>query len=235
VPESAERRRELLQRVPLFAGLAEDRLTALAAVSTTRRLAAREELFHKGDPASQVYVVSSGRLKVYTTSREGDEVLFAILDEGEVIGELPLLTGGRRTASVATLEASELLVLDRRDFLRYLREQPGVAVELMVVLAERLVRSSEFAEDALFLSLPARLAKKLLLLCDRYGSQTSDGIHIGIKLSQGELADLVGTTRESVNKQVRAWTEEGTLRMHRGEIVVLRPEALERLAGVVST
>ena len=235
MPESPERRRELLHRVPLFAGLAEERLQALATVATTRRLSAREELFHKGDPASQVYVVSTGRLKVYTTSSEGDEILFTILDEGEVIGELPLLTGGRRTASVAALEPSELLVLDRRDFLRYLREQPVVAIELMVVLAERLVRISEFAEDALFLSLPARLAKKLLLLCERYGDEAPEGIRIGLKLSQGELADLVGTTRESVNKQVRAWTEEGTVRMHRGEIVVLRPEALERLAGMVSS
>jgi CRP-like cAMP-binding protein len=230
---SLERRRALLQRVPLFANLAEDRLAPLAAATTTRRLAAREALFHKGDPASQVYVVASGRLKVFTTSSQGDEVLFAIMDEGEVIGELPLLTGGRRTASVAALEPSELLVLDRRDFLRYLREQPAVATELLLVMAERLVRISEFAEDALFLALPARLAKKLLALCERYGVEDAEGTRIGLKLSQGELADLVGTTRESVNKQIRAWTEDAVLRMHRGEILVMRPDALERLAGIV--
>jgi CRP-like cAMP-binding protein len=235
MPESQDRRRELLGKVPLFAGLAPERLAALAQVATTRRLSAREELFHKGDPASQVYVVASGRLKVATTSTEGDEVLFAIMDEGEVVGDLPMLTGGRRTASVVALEPSELVAISRRDFLRYLREHPEAAIELMVVLAERLVRISEFAEDVLFLSLPARLAKKLLNLAERYGAETPEGLRIGIKLSQGELADLVGTSRESVNKQMQAWRKEGVVEMEHGEIVVHDAPRLEQLAGLVST
>ena len=233
--EAHERRRGLLQKVALFSGLAPERLEALTEVTTTKRLAAREELFHKGDAAAQVYVVASGRLKVVTTSSEGDEVLFAILDEGEVVGELPMLTGGRRTASVVALEPCELLALARRDFLRFLREQPEAAVELMVVLAERLVRISEFAEDALFLALPARLAKKLLHLAERYGVDGGEGTRIDLRLSQGELADLVGTTRESVNKQIRAWTEDGVLRMERGEVTILDAERLERLAGFVAS
>jgi CRP-like cAMP-binding protein len=233
--EALERRRGLLQKVPLFSGLAPERLEALAGVATTKRLAAREQLFHKGDPAAQVYVVASGRLKVVTTSSEGDEMLFAILDEGEVVGELPMLTGGRRTASVVALEPCELLALARRDFLRFLREQPEAAIELMVVLAERLVRISEFAEDALFLALPARLAKKLLALAERFGAEIDGGTRIDLRLSQGELADLVGTTRESVNKQIRAWTGDGILRMERGEVTILDPDRLERFAGLVAS
>lgn len=232
--DAHERRRGLLQKVPLFAGLAAEQLEALVDAATTRRLAAREELFHKGDPAAQVYVVASGRLKVVTTSAEGDEVLLAILDEGEVVGELPMLTGGRRTASVVALEPSELLVLARRDFLHFLRERPEAAIELMVVLAERLVRITEFAEDTLFLALPARLAKKLLHLAERYGEPGAGGIRIDLRLSQGELADLVGTTRESVNKQMRAWTGDGVVRMERGEVTILDPDRLERFAGLVS-
>jgi CRP/FNR family transcriptional regulator, cyclic AMP receptor protein len=233
--EAQERRRALLQKVPLFANLAPERLDALVEVTTTRRLAGREELFHKGDPAAQVYVVASGRLKVVTISADGDEVLFAIVDEGEVVGELPMLTGGRRTASVVALEPSELLALARRDFLRFLREQPDAAVELMVVLAERLVRVSEFAEDTLFLALPARLAKKLLHLAERYGVEQDSGLRIDLRLSQGELADLVGTTRESVNKQIRAWADDGVLRMERGEVTILDHERLERFAGLVAS
>jgi len=233
--EAHERRRGLLQKVPLFAGLAPERLEALTEVTTTKRLAAREQLFHKGDPAAQVYVVASGRMKVVSTSSEGEEVLFAILDEGEVVGELPMLTGGRRTASVVALEACELLALARRDFLRFLREQPEAAIELMVVLAERLVRISEFAEDALFLALPARLAKKLLHLAERYGAEAGGGTRIDLRLSQGELADLVGTTRESVNKQIRAWTGDGILRMERGEVTILDTDRLERFAGLVAS
>lgn len=229
-----ERRRGLLQKVPLFAGLAPERLEALVAATTTKRLAAREPLFHKGDPAAQVYVVASGRLKVVTTSKDGDDVLLAILDEGEVVGELPMLTGGRRTASVVALEACELLALARRDFLRFLREQPEAAIELMVVLAERLVRISEFAEDTLFLALPARLAKKLLHLAERFGSEDGGSVRIGLRLSQGELADLVGTTRESVNKQIRAWSGDGILHMERGEVTILDAERLEHFAGLVA-
>jgi CRP/FNR family cyclic AMP-dependent transcriptional regulator len=233
--EAHERRRGLLQKVPLFAGLAPERLEALAEVTTSKRLAAREELFHKGDEAAQVYVVASGRLKVVTVSAEGDEVLFAIVDDGEVVGELPMLTGGRRTASVVALEPCELLALARRDFLRFLREQPEAAIELMVVLAERLVRVSEFAEDTLFLALPARLAKKLLHLAERYGVDEGETLRIDLRLSQGELADLVGTTRESVNKQIRAWSADGVLRMERGEVTILDRERLERFAGLVAS
>jgi CRP/FNR family cyclic AMP-dependent transcriptional regulator len=232
--DAHERRRGLLQKVPLFSGLAPDRLEVLVEATTTRRLGAREELFHKGDEAAQVYVVASGRLKVVTTSAGGDEVLLAILDEGEVVGELPLLTGGRRTANVVALEASELLALARRDFLRFLRDRPEAAIELMVVLAERLVRITEFAEDALFLALPARLAKKLLHLADRYGEAGAGGTRIDLRLSQGELADLVGTTRESINKQIRAWSETGIVRMERGEITILDAGRLERFAGLAS-
>ena len=233
--EGATRRRRLVERVPLFARLAPEQLDALATVATTRRLAAREELFHKGDPAAQVYVVASGRLKVATTSRHGDDVTFNLLGEGEVVGELPLLTGGRRTGTVSALEPSELLVLERRDFLRFLREQPEAASALLVVLAERLTRISEFVEDTIFLKLPARLARKLLHLAESYGEEGKEGTLLQLRLSQGELADLVGTSRESVNKQIRAWTEEGVLRMERGAITILHRNTLERLAGMVAT
>ncbi|MEB2343819.1 MAG: Crp/Fnr family transcriptional regulator [Deltaproteobacteria bacterium] len=231
---SQERRRELLQKVPLFSGLAPERLEALAGATTTRRLASREPLFHRGDAAAQVYVVASGRLKVVATSKEGGDMVLAILDEGEVVGELPMLTGGRRTASVVALEPCELVALARRDFLRFLREQPEAAVELLVVLAERLVRISEFAEDTLFLAVPARLAKKLLHLAERFGSEAGSGVRIGLRLSQSELADLVGTTRESVNKQLRAWSGDGILRMERGELTILDPARLEHFAGLVA-
>lgn len=232
--DPAAAREELLRKVPLFAGLDAERLAALARRATTRRLAAREELFHRGDRAEQVYVVGRGRLKVVSLSPEGDEVMLALLGAGEVVGELPMLTGGRRTASVTALEPSELVALGRREFLAFLREHPGAAIELMVVLAERLVQVNEFVEDTLFLALPARLAKKLLLLAERFGEADGEGTRIDLRLSQSELAEHVGTTRESVNKQIRAWTEEGLVRMERGEITLLRPDRLERLAGLVS-
>ena len=157
-PDGRDRRRDLLKRVPLFARLETAPLDALAAAATTRRLAAREELFHKGDAAAQVYVIASGRLKVVSTSSEGSEVVLNLLDANEVVGELPLLVGGERTATVVALEASELVVLERREFLRFLREHPETAVELLTVLAERVVRLSECIEDIVFLGISGRIA-----------------------------------------------------------------------------
>ena len=138
--DTRDRRRASIERVPLFARLEAPQLDALAAATTTRRLAPREPLYHKGDAASQVYVVVSGRLKVTSTSASGDEMVLNVLDAGEVVGELPMLVGGQRTATVTALEPSELVVLDRREFLRFLREQPESAVTLLADVEVTLSR-----------------------------------------------------------------------------------------------
>ena len=233
-PEDArDRRRAAIERVPLFARLEPAQLEALAAATTTRRLAAREELYHKGDVASQVYVVASGRLKITSTSVEGDEVVLNLLDAGEVVGELPMLIGGQRTATVVALEPSELVVLERRDFLRFLREHPESSVTLLAAMAERVVRLSEYLEDTIFLGVGLRIAKRLLSLADQFGEEEHDGaVVLAIKLSQGELASYVGTTRETVNKQIRAWTDAGILQMTGGAITIRRRDELEKLAGL---
>jgi CRP-like cAMP-binding protein len=231
-PDTAARR-ALLAKVPVFADLAPRELDALAGLTHTRKLAAREVLFHKGDPVSQVYVVVRGRLRVLAQSADGTDVVFGILDPGEVVGEIALLAGGQRTASVLAIEPSELLGLDRRDFLALLRSRPQLSVRLLQVLAERLRRISEFVEDTVFLDLPTRLAKKLLALATSYGKPLdAGGVRIDVKLSQQELGTMVGTTRESINKQLRAWREQGIVTSERGFLVIRRAAELERLAGL---
>jgi CRP-like cAMP-binding protein len=228
----AAARRDLLAKVPVLADLAPRELDALAQVAHTRRLAAREVLFHKGDPGSQVYVVVRGRLRIYAQSADGTDVVFGIMDPGEVCGEMALLAGGLRTATAVAIEATELLGLDRRDFLALLRSRPQLSIRLLQVLAERVRRISEFVEDTVFLDLPTRLAKKLLSLAASYGKPVGDGLRIDVKLSQQELGTMVGTTRESVNKQLRAWREQGIVTSQRGHLVILRRAELERLSGL---
>lgn len=230
--DARDHRRALIERVPLFARLEPAQLDALAAATSTRRLAAREELFHKGDVASQVYVVSSGRLKVTSTSSEGNEMVLNLLDAGEVVGELPMLIGGERTATIVALEPSELVVLERREFLRFLREHPESAVTLLAVMADRLVRLSEILEDTIFLGVGVRIAKRLLALAEQFGEEHESGVVVALRLSQSDLASYVGTTRETVNKQMRAWTEAGVLQMESGSITIHRRDELERLAGL---
>ncbi len=226
-----ECKRELLARVPLFQGFGPRELDALVPAARPVTIAARQELFHKGDAGSQLYVVIDGRLKAFTTSPEGDDVVFNVMGPGEVIGEVALFSESPRSATVRAIERCELLVLDRRDFLAFLKRSPDAAVRLLSVLAERLLRVSEFVEDVQFLNLPVRLAKKLVLFAGRYGRDAEGGaVKIDLKLSQEEWGDLVGTTRESINKQMRAWGDEGLIRIDAGYITLLQPEAIERLA-----
>jgi CRP-like cAMP-binding protein len=164
---------------------------------------------------------------------DGDDVVFSILGPGEVFGEVALLGATQRTATVSAIEDCTLLAIDHRDFMSYVKTDPDMAVKLLSVLAMRLKRVSELLEDTQFLNLPLRLAKKLLSLGRVYGKSTPDGLLIELKLSQEEWGDLVGATRESINKQMRAWADAGIVQMDKGYVVVLNAVELEKLAGAV--
>jgi CRP-like cAMP-binding protein len=234
---SLDEKRRILARVPLFARLAEKDVEAIASVSTTRSIKARDELFHKGDEGTQLYVVAQGRLKVVTTSDDGDDLMFCVLDPGEVVGEVGLLADRPRTATVVAMQASDLIVIDRRELGSWLKTRPEVAMELLAVVAERLARVSEFLEDTHFLNLPVRLAKKLVDFSLQHGEATgppgAGHVRIELKLSQEEWGDLVGTTRESINKQFRSWTKEGLIEVEKGRVVILDLDELEKLADCV--
>ncbi|HTF36366.1 MAG TPA: Crp/Fnr family transcriptional regulator [Myxococcota bacterium] len=231
MPPSPEKKR-LLASVPLFAALEERALDALLAATTTRRLAPREALFHKGDPGEQLYVVMSGRLKAKAEAADGKEVIFALMGPQEVIGEIALLDSEPRSATVEAIEASELLALHRRDFLPVLERHPKVAIRLAGILAGRLRRLSDVTEDTAFLTLPSRLAKKLLSLAESDGIATPEGTRIRLRLPQSELGELVCTSRESVNKLLRAWVQEGVVGVDHGFITLRKRRPLEALADL---
>ncbi|MEN8181800.1 MAG: Crp/Fnr family transcriptional regulator [Myxococcota bacterium] len=228
-------RQRLLAKVPMFGKLDGQELDGLLQAARNRHVSAGQELFHKGDSGSQVFVILSGRLKVMTTSSDGDDIVFGLMDPGEVFGELGLLLEeGTRTATIAAVDDCELLALDRRDFLPFLRSHPDAAIKLLEALAERLRRISEFVEDTLFLNLPSRLAKKLVALSQSYGREATGGVRIDLYVSQAELGDMVGTTRESINKLVRRWAREGLLSMEQGYITIHRPREIQALAGMLN-
>jgi CRP-like cAMP-binding protein len=226
-------RRALLSRVPIFASLGEREMDALLAITATRRLGAKETLFRKGDPASQLYGVLSGRLKVMAAGKDGKELVFDVMAPGDVIGEIALMDPGPRSASVVALERSELLTLHRRELFPFLERHPKLALQLAGVLARRVRRLSTYAEDSVFLPLPARMAKTLLALAASYGEGAAAGAPVDIPLAQQDLADMVGTTRESVNKQLRAWEAEGLVGLKRARVIVLDRGALEAISEVV--
>ncbi len=231
-PRRVERRR-LLANVSLFSSLDDRELDELLKATSTRHLDEGEILFRKGDPGRQLYGVVEGRLKIYSGGAEGKEIVFGLSDPGDVTGEIALLDSEPRSATVVAPKPSELLTLDRRDFLPFLERHPKVAIRLAELLAERLRRLSELTEDSVLLALRARLAKKLVALARNYGRQTDEGTLIDMKLPQQALGDMVGTTRESINKQLRSWTQMGLVKSSAGYITVRDPDELENLARLV--
>lgn len=218
---------------PSSPALTNSEFDALFDATRPRKLKIREELCHRGDEGTQVYRVIRGTLKLLSTSDGGDDVVFSIVGTGELVAEIGFLGSPTRTAAVSALTESELLAIDRRDFLSFLKAHPEAAFESMAVLAERIKRISELVEDKLFLNLPIRLAKKLVQHASIYGDDVEGGVRINLKLSQEEWGDLVGATRESINKQMRAWNEAGVVSSDAGFVMLERSDVLETLAGCV--
>ena len=188
-----------------------------------------EVIFRKGDPGHSMMTVLKGRIKVSSSSPEGKELVLAVLAQGEILGEMAVLEGKPRSADATALEATELLLLDRRDFIPFLERNPKICIRMLALLSDRLRRTSELLEDRAFLSLPARLAKTLLDLARSQGRELEDGVRIDFTMSQGNLGALLGASRESVNKQLAAWRNEGLIDMRRGFVVITRPQELARL------
>jgi len=223
-------RRALLRSVPLFASLDERELDRLIEATTTRKLKAKEVLFRKGDPGNQLFGILVGSLKVTAVGADGKDVVFSLMGPGEVIGEIALLDGEPRSATAVAVEATTLVTLHRRDFVPFLERHPRATIGLAAVLAARVRRLSERTEDRQTMRLPGRIAKRLLALAEEHGKRAAAGAPVEIRLPQQDLADLVGTSRESVNKQLRQWEEAGLVRLGRGRIFLEAPERLAERA-----
>ena len=225
-------RRELLARVSIFSFLEERELDLLLNATTTKRLMPKEVLCRKGDPGNQLYGILSGSLKVTATGTDGKDVMFGLMGPGEVIGEIALLDGEERSATVTAVEKTELLTLDRRELIPYLEANPRAAIGLAGVLASRVRQLSARAEDRQTMPLPGRIAKRLLSLSEQYGKRPIVGGPIEVWMPQQDLADLVGTSRESVNKQLRAWEEDGIVELGRGRVILKQPDSLEAVTAL---
>ena len=196
-----------------------------------RKVPAREMIFDKGDPATEVFVVRSGKVKVSVPCEDGREMIFDIFGPGDVFGEIAVLEGTEHLATTTALETTELEVMDRQEFLTLLEKCPEIATKLLKILCARLCRANELAQEISFLPLSLRLAKKLWKLAKIYGVQTPRGIRINVQLYQQELGDLVGTSRESINKQLSLWQAEGLISMEQGYLIINQPAGFaKRLA-----
>ena len=220
-------KRRLFEQHPLFGRLEAEELDRLVTYMRVARHKRRTVLFRKGDPGTNMMVVLAGRVKVCTHSEDGKELVLNLFSPGDVFGEIALLAGADRTADAVTLDDCELLVLERRDFLPFLRSNPDACLKLMAVLCQKLRQTSELLEEALFLEGPSRLAKRLVHLAEAFGSPVRDGVRIDLQLSQQQLGNMVGMSRESMNKHLRQWREEDLIRVQDGHYVITDLEALQ--------
>ena len=211
----------LLAQVPLFSGLAPGELDGLTALIRRHRYEEGEVIFHEGDPGTALYVIEKGEVKIVLGSSEGKDVVLSLLGPGDFFGELALLDGEPRSADAVAKETSHLLILKRDDFLRFMIERPQVAVNLMAVLTRRLRRVDRLVHDAAFLDVRTRLIRALLELVQTRGRPGPQGVVIDSRLTQSDLANMVGATRESVNKWLRYYTQKDLLRHHRGQITLM--------------
>jgi CRP/FNR family cyclic AMP-dependent transcriptional regulator len=226
---------QLLRSIPLFADLSAEQIGKISALAQTRSYAARKVVVSQGEPARALFAIVHGRLKVVSCGPDGRDTVLGIMADGEVFGEVALLDGGVRSATCTTIEPSELLVIDRDEFMALLHGSPHIAIKLLHVLAQRLRRLSQRSEDAAFLDVPSRLARSLLDLATRFGERQrapGSGVYIALRLSQQELGELVGATRESVNKHLGDWTRQGILKLSVGRMVIADMESVRRLARV---
>ncbi len=225
----SETLRALLAKHMLFRDVSATVLDALTKFATVRHAAAHEAIFEKGDPGNALFGVLAGRVRIYTVSADGVQVVLNILEPGEIFGEIALLDGGRRTASARCMEATDLLQIHREHFLPFLRRNPELCVSMIHVLCGRIRMDVDFIEDTVFLHLRARLAKRLLTLAEAHGKPAARGVRLDIKLSQQDLAHMIGATRERVNKELNLWREQNLIAMEGGEITLCQPEQLSEL------
>ena len=219
---------ELLRSHPVFGGLESSQVSRLGTYARTRRVRAGVTIFTKGDAGTALFAVSTGTVKITVPSIDGREAMFNLLHAGEIFGEIALLDGRPRTADAVAMTDCELMVIERRDFLTFVHSDPSVALKLIELLCGRLRFASEHLEEVVFLHLPARLARLLLRLSDQDGGITGKP---KLKITQREISHMLGSTRESVNKQLRAWTKRKWIALERGGIVLVAPTALAGVAA----
>ena len=216
----------ILRKHPIFCDLepeALDQLCRYAKHTTLKRGAA---IFSKGDPGTSLFAVISGTVKISISSADGRSAIFNLIGAGEIFGEVALLDGLARTADATANTNCEIFVIDRREFLPFVKSQPELAMKFIELLCTRLRWTSDQVEQVILQNLPGRLASALIRLTEKHKLSPAGRT---IAITQQEISEMVGMTRESINKQLRAWAAREWVRLEHGAIVVLDAGPLQAL------
>jgi CRP/FNR family cyclic AMP-dependent transcriptional regulator len=221
---------EVLTKAPLFAGMDDESAKALSSAMGSLRLSKGEVLFHEGENEDRLYVVVAGKIKLGRSGSAGRENLLAVLGPGQMFGELSVFDPGPRSTTATAVTACEIRTLEHDELMTWLTGHPEVAHGLLGQLAARLRRANDVVADLVFSDVPGRVAKQLLELARRFGDKRDDGVHVHHDLTQEELAQLVGASRETVNKALADFAARGWIRLEPRSVTLLDIERVERRA-----
>ncbi len=219
---------DVVRKAPLFTALDEAAAVSLRANMDSVKIAKGSVLFAEGDEGDHLYVIVEGKLKLGTSSGDGRENLLSILGPGEMFGELSLFDPGPRTSTATAVTDAKLLSLGQEKLIPWLATNPNVSLQLLARLAQRLRRTNEAVGDLVFSDVPGRVAKALIDLGERFGKQTDEGLFVHHDLTQEELAQLVGASRETVNKALADFAGRGWVRLEPRAVVVLDYDRLSK-------
>jgi CRP/FNR family transcriptional regulator, cyclic AMP receptor protein len=224
-----EEKRQIFERHFLLGKLSGNEIDALISYARVEHYPAGREIFAKGSPGQSLMAVLRGGVKISSLSEGGKEIVFAIINAGEIFGEIALLDGDERSADATAMTDCELLVLNRRDFIPVLENRADLCMILLKVLCRRLRQTSEQVEDVLFRHLESRVAKVLVHLAESVGLDGIRGPSVELHVSQRVLGNMAGGSRESVNKHLQIWHRQGLIDLSKGSILLRDVDALERL------
>ncbi|WP_275185591.1 Crp/Fnr family transcriptional regulator [Bradyrhizobium sp. CSA112] len=217
----------ILRKHPYFADLEAEAFEQLCRYAKHSTLKRGATIFSKGDPGVSLFAVISGTVKISISSPDGRSAILNLIGAGEIFGEIALLDGSVRSADATANSNCELFTIDRREFIPFVRSQPGLAMKFIELLCARIRWTSDQVEQIILQNLPGRLASALLRLSEKHKSAPQGRT---IAITQQEISEMVGMTRESINKQLRAWAARDWVRLEHGAIVVLNAEMLREMA-----
>ncbi len=217
-----------LKQIAIFADLADEDLRDLMAVAKRRTFRAGEVIFHRDDPGQVLYMIKEGKVKICLISPDGQEISLAVLGAGEYFGEFALYDGLPRSADAIAIEKVECYTLQRSDLHNAIMKSPKIAIQVLEGLSKRLRNTDQMVEDLIFLDVYGRVAKKLLELSYTHGVKVEDGTRIDVRLTQQELASMVGASRESVNKVMGYFTDKGYISTDKHRITLHKINDLKR-------
>jgi CRP/FNR family cyclic AMP-dependent transcriptional regulator len=216
------------KQVSLFANLPDEDIRTLMAVARKRTFRAGEVIFHREDIGQVLYVIKEGKVNICLISPEGQEISLVVLGKGDFFGELAIFDGLPRSTDAIALERVECYTLQRSDFNNAIMKNPKIAIQLLEILSRRLRKTDDKVEDLVVLDVYGRVAKKLLDLAHEHGISVEDGTRIDMRLTQQDLASMVGASRESVNKVLGYFTDKGYISSDKHKITLHRINELKQ-------